>query len=74
MEHFDYERSKLGIRRGLEGIGDTRFGTIYWAGKSVQRGLATLQAIVQRDSLGIDIAVSFYLYFLGSENHLLIIL
>lgn len=57
-EHYNHERSKLGITRGLEAIGDTCFGTIYWAGKSVQRGLPAFQAIVENEALGIDITVS----------------
>jgi hypothetical protein len=58
MEHFDYECTKLGITRGIEGIGNTCFATMYWAGKSVQRGLPALQAIVENDTLGIDISVT----------------
>jgi predicted metal-binding transcription factor (methanogenesis marker protein 9) len=57
-EHYNHEWSKLGITRGLEAIGDTCFGTIYWAGKSVQRGLPAFQAIVENEALGIDITVS----------------
>ncbi|KIJ10218.1 hypothetical protein PAXINDRAFT_86391 [Paxillus involutus ATCC 200175] len=55
-EHFNHERLKIGITRGLEAIGDTRFGTIYWAGKSVQRSLSAFQVIVENEALGIDIA------------------
>ncbi|KAF9224251.1 hypothetical protein BS17DRAFT_704037, partial [Gyrodon lividus] len=55
-EHYNHEHSKIGITHGLEAIGDTRFETIYWAGKSVQRGLAAFQAIVENKALGIDIA------------------
>ncbi|KAF8451153.1 ribonuclease H-like domain-containing protein [Boletus edulis BED1] len=68
MEHFDYERTKLGITRGLEGIGNTRFATMYWAGKSVQRGLPALQAIVEDDALGIDIASLNHLFVPGGER------
>ncbi|KAF8836004.1 hypothetical protein BDN67DRAFT_872931, partial [Paxillus ammoniavirescens] len=57
-EHFNHERLKIGITHGLEAINDTRFGTIYWAGKSVQRGLPAFQVIVENEALGIDIAVS----------------
>ncbi|KAH7917067.1 hypothetical protein BV22DRAFT_1027014, partial [Leucogyrophana mollusca] len=67
-EHFDFERSRLGIRRGLEGIGETRFGTIYWAALSVQRGLPAFQAIVENEQLGIDIAVSFPEYQLHKTH------
>ena len=58
MEHFDHQRDQLGISRGLESIGETRFGTIYWAGRSVQRGLPAFRAIIEDESLGINIAVS----------------
>jgi hypothetical protein len=36
MEHFNHQCGLLSIPRGLEGISDTRFGTIYWAAHSVQ--------------------------------------
>ncbi|KAF8134548.1 ribonuclease H-like domain-containing protein, partial [Boletus edulis] len=57
MENFDSQRVRLGISRGLEGIGETRFGTIYWAGRSLQRGLPALRAIVEDAVLGITIGV-----------------
>ncbi|KAJ8585242.1 hypothetical protein M405DRAFT_865549 [Rhizopogon salebrosus TDB-379] len=56
MEHYDHKRAELGISRGLEAIGDSRFGTIYWAAVSVQRGLPAFQAMVEDINLGIDIA------------------
>ncbi|KAG2131747.1 hypothetical protein DEU56DRAFT_953211, partial [Suillus clintonianus] len=56
MEHYDQKRADLGISRGLEAIGDTRFGTIYWAALSIQRGLPAFQAVVEDTDLGIDIA------------------
>ncbi|KIJ07798.1 hypothetical protein PAXINDRAFT_89809 [Paxillus involutus ATCC 200175] len=55
MEHFDHKRHLLGIARGLEAIGDTRFGTLYWAGRSIQRGLPAFRAIIEQESLGISI-------------------
>lgn len=58
MEHYDYQRRKLNISRGLETVGDTRFGTIYWAAESVRRGLPAFRAIVADESLGISISVS----------------
>ena len=57
-EHFDLEHLKLGITCGLEGIGDTHFSTIYWAGKSMQRSIPVFQVIVENNTLGINIAVS----------------
>ncbi|KAF8838962.1 hypothetical protein BDN67DRAFT_906426, partial [Paxillus ammoniavirescens] len=52
MEHFDHKRHLLGIARGLEAIGDTRFGTLYWAGRSIQRGLPAFQAIIEQETIG----------------------
>jgi hypothetical protein len=57
MEHFNYERTSLKIGRGLQSIGDTRFGTIYWAAESLRRCLPALRNIVGDEVLGIDINV-----------------
>lgn len=48
----------MGISRGLETIGETRFGTLYWSGKSVLRGLPALKAIAADEELQIKITVS----------------
>ncbi|KAF9230189.1 hypothetical protein BU15DRAFT_33786, partial [Melanogaster broomeanus] len=64
-EHFDHKRLKLGITCGLEAIGDTHFGTIYWAGKSVQRGIPAFQVIVESEALEINIASLNDLFFPG---------
>jgi hypothetical protein len=58
MEHFDYQRKKMEISRGLEMIGETRFGTLYWSGKSILRGLPVLKAITAIEELQITIPVS----------------
>jgi hypothetical protein len=58
MECFDHQRQKMGIGRGLETIGETRFGTIYWSGESVMRGLPALKVIVEDEDLQIHIPVS----------------
>ncbi|KIK75903.1 hypothetical protein PAXRUDRAFT_18582 [Paxillus rubicundulus Ve08.2h10] len=55
-EHFNHEHLKISITRGLEVISNTHFRTVYWAGKSVQRGLPAFQVIVENEALGIDIA------------------
>jgi hypothetical protein len=57
MEHFDYQRSKMGISRGLETIGETRFGTMYWSGMSVLRGLPALKVITADEALQVNIVV-----------------
>jgi len=56
-EHFNHVRSRLGISCGLESIGDTRFGTIFWAALSIQRGLPAFQALIENPSLHIEIGV-----------------
>ncbi|KIK76299.1 hypothetical protein PAXRUDRAFT_18314 [Paxillus rubicundulus Ve08.2h10] len=56
MEHFDHKQHLLGIGHGLEAIGDTHFGTLYWAGRSIQHGLPAFQAIIEQGSLGISIS------------------
>ena len=58
MEHFDYQRKKMKITRGIESIGETRFGTLYWSGKSVLRGLPALKVISADEELQINITVS----------------
>jgi hypothetical protein len=58
MEQFDDCRKKMNISRGLEKLGDTRFGILYWVGKSVLRGLPALKAIAEDETLQIKIPVS----------------
>jgi len=58
MECFDHQRAKMGIGCGLETIGDTRFGTIYWSGESVMRGLPAFRVIIEDEALQIHIVVS----------------
>ena len=72
MENFDAQRVRMGISRGLEGIGETRFGTLYWAGRSLQCGLPAFQAIVEDAALGITIGVchpSFLVLRIRSRTH-----
>lgn len=57
MEHFNYERTQLGITRGLEKPGKTRFAGIYWAAGSIQRGFRAFSAIVDNEDLEINIKV-----------------
>jgi hypothetical protein len=58
MEQFDDCRKKMNISRGLEKLGDTRFGILYWVGKSILRGLPALRAITEDETLQIKIPVS----------------
>jgi hypothetical protein len=57
MEHLERARRRLNITRGLESIGETRFGTIYWSAASVHRCLPALREIVGDKTLGIEIGV-----------------
>lgn len=57
MEHFNEARRKLHIDLGLTGIGETRFGTIYWSLESIRRGIPAFRSIVKHCELGINIAV-----------------
>ncbi|KAG1790120.1 uncharacterized protein HD556DRAFT_1305449 [Suillus plorans] len=54
MEHYNHKRAGL----GLEVIGDTRFGTIYWAALSIKCGLPAFQAVLEDTDLGIDMAAN----------------
>ena len=51
MEHFNHQRARLGIRQGLENIGETRFGTIYWSALSVQHWLPAFAAIAEKHDI-----------------------
>ncbi|KAF8993376.1 hypothetical protein BDQ17DRAFT_1252989, partial [Cyathus striatus] len=44
--HYRAACSELGITRGLQWIGETRFATIYWSADSVLRGIAGFKQIV----------------------------
>lgn len=61
MEHFNHKRGLLsippcGVWKGL--VIPARFGTIYWATRSVQRSLPALRAIVEDDKgLRVNISV-----------------
>ncbi|KAL4075057.1 hypothetical protein V8B97DRAFT_2022638 [Scleroderma yunnanense] len=47
MEHFNHQCAHLGIHWGLEYIGNTCFGTIYWSAMSVQCGLPAFAALAE---------------------------
>ncbi|KAJ6524605.1 hypothetical protein DFH09DRAFT_1329373 [Mycena vulgaris] len=47
-------RKGLGISRGLQSVGETRFATIYWSFDSVLRGIPEFSSIVRNRALGID--------------------
>jgi hypothetical protein len=58
QDWFDIAREELGISRGLESVGETRFGTIYWSLDSVLRGIPAFVSIVRNPDAGIDSEVS----------------
>src|SRR5438128_1418081 len=53
--HLKIMREKHQISRGLVSIGDTRFGTLYFAGASVQRCLAPLRELCQKKIITIPV-------------------
>jgi hypothetical protein len=57
----------MGIHRGLESIGETRFGTLYWSGQSILRGLPALKEIIANEALQIHIPVSVIAVNMDSE-------
>jgi hypothetical protein len=57
QEHYDYQRSKLGITHSIENPGETRFGSNFWSGVSIQRGLPAFRALAKDEALGIEIPV-----------------
>jgi len=54
LDHFDDVRLTLGITRGLEAIGETRFSTIYWSSLSMLRGFPAMIKVVQNKDLRIE--------------------
>ncbi|KAJ7450604.1 ribonuclease H-like domain-containing protein [Mycena latifolia] len=54
QDWFDDARVELGISRGLQSIGETRFATIYWSLDSVLRGIPAFTRIVRAREYGID--------------------
>ncbi|KIM65708.1 hypothetical protein SCLCIDRAFT_14867 [Scleroderma citrinum Foug A] len=68
-EHFDHIHSRLGISSGLESIGDTRFGTIFWAALSIQQGLSAFQTLVENPSLHIEIGSYTKLFTTGGAKY-----
>ncbi|KJA16151.1 hypothetical protein HYPSUDRAFT_71581 [Hypholoma sublateritium FD-334 SS-4] len=54
LDHFDVARKELNITRGLQLIGETCFGTIYWSLDSVLQGIPPFVKIIQDKSLGIE--------------------
>jgi len=59
LDFFDLAREELGIGRGLQSIGETRFLIIYWSIDSVLQGFPAFTKIArERIKNGIDSEVS----------------
>ena len=58
QDHFDLAREELHIPRGLQSVGETRFGTIYWSLNSIIDGIPAFKKIVRDQSIGIESQVS----------------
>jgi hypothetical protein len=58
LDWFDVARKDLHIQYGLQSVGETQFGTIYWSLDSVVQGIPAFTKIVRNPGLGIDNTVS----------------
>ncbi|KAJ7727478.1 hypothetical protein B0H16DRAFT_1331541, partial [Mycena metata] len=54
QDWYDAAREDLKISRGLQSVGETRFGTIYWSLDSVLRGIDAFVSIVRNPNIGLD--------------------
>lgn len=54
LDHFDDAQRILGISKGLEGIGETCFATVYWSSLSLLRGFPAMIKVVQNKDLKIE--------------------
>lgn len=60
LDFYDLAQEELGIKHGLQSIGETRFATIYWSIQSVLEGFPAFQKIVnERSQTGIGGEVTF---------------
>jgi len=51
-------RREVGVARGLEKVGKTRFATQYWSALSVERNVSSISSLVKDGSAAIKV---FYL-------------
>ncbi|KAJ7712808.1 ribonuclease H-like domain-containing protein [Mycena metata] len=69
QDWYDAAREDLKISRGLQSVGETRFGTIYWSLDSVLRGIDAFVSIVRNPNIGLDSEVIHaLLHFLDDED------
>lgn len=59
LDWFDVAHWELHIQQGLQSVGKTQFGTIYWSLDSVVQGIPAFTKIVHNADLGIDNLVSW---------------
>lgn len=57
---LEESRKLLHINRGLEKIGKTQFGSVYWSAKSLRRCLPAIREIVCDTEDPVNITVSTY--------------
>ncbi len=56
IAEFEAASKEVGITRGLEAIGKTRFGTIILAAHSLKRNIPTIQRVVQRGKYDLEVS------------------
>jgi hypothetical protein len=52
---LDKTRAELGIGRGLEAVGKTRFGTIIRSSESVRRNIQPIKLMVERETYDLEV-------------------
>jgi hypothetical protein len=52
--HLKALRVILEINKGLETVGKTRFGTLYWAGYALQRCIPGISELIQSGVIDVD--------------------
>jgi hypothetical protein len=52
-------RAQTGVRRGLEKIGKTRFGTIYYGLSLIEHCLPAIRMLVTNNDIKLKVSMSF---------------
>src|SRR5258708_2416099 len=69
LDFFDLARGELNIGRGLQSVGETRFGTIYWSLDSVLNGFPAFEKIAHEHHInGIDSNVCGFFFATERES------
>jgi hypothetical protein len=66
--HLEHMRQTLDIKRGLESIGTTRFGTLHWSSESMIRCLPAIRKIVGDGEVDTKVKVPSAICHLLSRN------